>query len=142
MAGRSPLITLNNGLQIPALGLGTLDRSALDKIAGAVEAAVANGYRLVDTAAVYNSERQVGEGIARSGMDRSDLFITTKLWMTDYGYDSALRAFELSLRKLGTGYVDLYLLHWPLPSHFEATVESFRAALGEARSDVPVGAWA
>lgn len=129
MAGKSPLVTLNNGVQMPALGLGALDRSTLDKIADAVEAAMAKGYRLVDTAAAYNSERQVAEGIARSGVDRSEVFVTTKLWLSDYGYDSALRAFELSLRKLGSGYVDLYLLHWPLPSDFEATIESFRAAV-------------
>lgn len=128
MTGKGPLITLNNGVRMQALGLGALDRSALDKIADAVEAAIANGYRLVDTAAAYNSERQVGEGIAQSGIDRAEMFVTTKLWLSDYGYDSALRAFELSLRKLGTGYVDLYLLHWPLPSRFEATIESFLAA--------------
>lgn len=127
MTGKSPLITLNNGVQMPALGLGAMARDALDKVAGAVKAAIANGYRLIDTAAAYNSERQVGEGIARSGIDRAEMFITTKLWLTDYGYDAALRAFELSVRRLGTGTIDLYLLHWPVPSHFEATIESFRA---------------
>jgi diketogulonate reductase-like aldo/keto reductase len=125
---RAPLIKLNNGVTMPALGLGMLNRTAPELTTGAVEAAISSGYRLIDTAASYNSERGVGEGIARSGVDRSELFITTKLWMTDYGYDSALRGFDKSLRKLGLGYLDLYLLHWPVPGNFGATVQSYRAA--------------
>jgi diketogulonate reductase-like aldo/keto reductase len=127
VSGRSPLITLNNGVKMPAFGLGTLDRSSLEHIAGAVECAIANGYRLIDTAASYLSERQVGEGILRSGIDRSEMFVTTKLWLTEYGYERALRAFDSSLRKLGLDYVDLYLLHWPVPADFETTVASYRA---------------
>jgi diketogulonate reductase-like aldo/keto reductase len=87
-----------------------------------------NGYRLIDTAAAYFNERQVDEGIVRSGIDRSELFVQTKLWISDYGYESALRAFDASRRRLGMDYVDLYLLHWPMPSDFEATVASYRAA--------------
>ena len=128
VAGKSPLITLNNGIKVPTLGLGVLDRSAIEQTAGAVETAVANGYRLIDTAAAYGNERQVGEGIRGSGIDRSEMFITTKLWMGDYGYESTLRAFDASLRKLGLEYVDLYLLHWPMPSNFEATIASYRNA--------------
>src|SRR6516162_179465 len=124
----SPLLTLNNGIKMPALGFGTLDRTEPERIAGAVEAAIAAGYRLVDTAASYAVERQVGEGIQRSGIARSELFVTTKLWISDYGYERALRACETSLRKLGLEYLDLYLLHWPVPSDFDATVASFRAA--------------
>ncbi|MBV9249426.1 MAG: aldo/keto reductase, partial [Acetobacteraceae bacterium] len=90
--------------------------------------AIANGYRLIDTAAAYGNERQVGEGIRGSGIDRSEMFITTKLWMGDYGYESTIRAFDVSLRKLGLEYVDLYLLHWPMPSNFEATIASYQAA--------------
>jgi diketogulonate reductase-like aldo/keto reductase len=122
------LIKLNNGIRMPALGLGVLDRSAIDKTAGAVETAVRCGYRLIDTAAAYQNERQVGEGLRRSGIDRSQMFVTTKLWLTDYGYDSALFAFDASLRRLGIDYIDLYLLHWPVPSDFTATLESYRAA--------------
>src|SRR6516225_5115072 len=124
----TPLLTLNNGVKMPALGFGTLDRSAPERIAGAVEAAIATGYRLIDTAASYAVERQVGEGIRRSGIARSELFVTTKLWISDYGHEQALRACDVSLRKLGLDYLDLYLLHWPVPSDFEATVVSFRAA--------------
>src|SRR6516162_7399886 len=79
-----PLITLNNGVQMPALGFGTLDRESPEQVADAVEAALAAGYRLIDTAASYAVERQVGEGIARSGIPRSELFVTTKLWISDY----------------------------------------------------------
>ena len=128
MSAKSPMLTLNNGLEMPVLGLGVLDRSAREQTAGAVQCAIANGYRLIDTAAAYGNERQVGEGLRGSGVDRSEMFITTKLWMTDYGYEPALRAFDSSRRKLGLDYVDLYLLHWPMPSDFEATVAAYRAA--------------
>jgi diketogulonate reductase-like aldo/keto reductase len=128
MTRQSPLITLNNGVQMPALGLGVLGRETPELVTGAVEAAIATGYRLIDTAASYGNEQQVGEGIRRSGIDRSEMFVTTKLWLSKYGYESALRAFEASRRRLGLEYVDLYLLHWPLPSNFEATVGSYHAA--------------
>jgi diketogulonate reductase-like aldo/keto reductase len=124
---RSPLLTLNNGIQIPALGLGVF-LSTREETASAVEVAIASGYRLIDTAAAYMNERQVGEGIARSGVARSELVVQTKLWVTDYGYDRTLHAFDVSLRKLGLDYVDVYLLHWPVPTDFESTVASYRAA--------------
>lgn len=136
MTGTSPLLPLNNGVKMPALGLGVF-QSSPEQTAGAVETAIADGFRLIDTAAAYLNERQVGEGVRRSGVDRSELFITTKLWMTDYGYERTLRAFDVSLRKLGLQYLDLYLLHWPVPSDFEATVASYRAAekvLAEGRT--------
>jgi diketogulonate reductase-like aldo/keto reductase len=129
-------ITLNNGVQMPALGLGVF-LSQPEQTAAAVEAAIRSGYRLIDTAAAYFNERQVGEGIRRSGIDRSEMFVTTKLWMSDYGYDATLRAFDVSLGKLGLDYLDLYLLHWPVPTHFERTVASYRAAerlLAEGRT--------
>jgi 2,5-diketo-D-gluconate reductase A len=131
-----PLLALNNGVTMPALGLGVF-LSPPEQTAGAVEAAIADGYRLIDTAAAYRNERQVGEGIRRTGIDRSAVFVTTKLWVTDYGYEPALRACEASLRRLGFDYIDLYLLHWPVPSDFEATVEAYRAAeklLAEGRA--------
>lgn len=121
------LLQLNNGVAMPALGLGVF-LSPPEQTANAVRTAIADGYRLIDTAAVYRNERQVGEGVAGSGIDRSAIFITTKLWMTDYGYDPALRAFDASLRRLRLEYLDLYLLHWPAPSDFDATVEAYRAA--------------
>ncbi len=126
MTAKSPLLTLNNGVKMPALGLGVF-QSPQEQTSDAVRTAIDNGYRLIDTAASYQNEQQVGEGIRRSGIDRSEMFITTKLWMTEYGFDRALRAFDVSLRKLGLDYVDLYLIHWPVPSDFSATTESYRA---------------
>src|SRR6516165_2698881 len=133
----SPLITLNNGTKMPTLGLGVLDRPARELTASAVVAALGVGYRLIDTAASYLNEREVGEGLKRSGIDRSDVFVTTKLWLSQYGYDRALYGFDASLRRLGLEYVNLYLLHWPLPSDFEATIASYKAAervLAEGRA--------
>jgi diketogulonate reductase-like aldo/keto reductase len=124
---QTALLTFNNGVKMPTLGLGVF-LSPPEQTAAAVETAIAKGYRLVDTAAAYGNERQVGEGIRRSGIARSELFVTTKLWMSDYGYDSTLRAFEVSLRKLRMDYLDLYLLHWPVPSEFDLTVAAYQAA--------------
>lgn len=127
MTGKSPTITLNNGVQMPALGLGVY-QSTPQETAGAVEAALSEGYRLIDTAAVYGNEKEVGEGLTRSGLDRDEVFVTTKLWLDDYGYDAALRAFDTSMANLGLDHLDLYLLHWPAPASFEETVASYRAA--------------
>ena len=121
-----PTITLNNGVAMPALGLGVY-QSGPTETQSAVEAALANGYRMIDTAAAYFNEEHVGAGIASGGVKRENLFIQTKLWMSDYGYDQALHGFDRSLRKLGLDYVDLYLLHWPTPKTFDLTVESWRA---------------
>ena len=123
-----PIITLNNRIKMPALGLGVLDRDTRHLTTGAVEAALKVGYRLIDTAQSYLNEQDVGAGIARSGIPRSEIFVTTKLWLSKYGYDSALRAFDGSLRRLGLDYLDLFMLHWPVPSDFEATVQSWKAA--------------
>jgi diketogulonate reductase-like aldo/keto reductase len=127
MTDISPLLTLNNGVMMPALGLGVY-QSTPEQTVGAVAAAVSDGYRMIDTAAAYFNEREVGEGIRQSGIDRAELFVQTKLWISDYGYDRTLRAFDASLNRLGLDYVDLYLLHWPMPSEFEATVASYKAA--------------
>jgi len=119
---------LNNGIEMPAFGLGVF-RSEPEKTGAAVRSALANGYRLIDTAAAYMNEQQVGEGIRSSDVSREDIFVTTKVWMTDYGYDQTLRAFDRSLRMLGLDVLDLYLLHWPVPSAFDATVNAYRAAI-------------
>lgn len=121
----NPVLDLGNGARMPALGLGVLFGG--DETAPMVETAIASGYRLIDTAAAYRNEAQVGEGIRRSGIDRGELFVTTKLFLSDYGYDAALRAFDASMTALGLDYLDLYLLHWPVPRQFEATAESWRA---------------
>jgi diketogulonate reductase-like aldo/keto reductase len=126
MTGKAPLLSLNNGISIPAIGLGVFQASADDTVK-AVTTALADGYRLIDTAKAYGNEVQVGEGIRNSGLDRTDVFVTTKLWLTDYGYEATLSAFDESLNKLGLDYLDLYLLHWPTRD-FDATVQSYKAA--------------
>jgi diketogulonate reductase-like aldo/keto reductase len=126
MTAKSPSITLNNGVHMPALGLGVF-QSPPAVTAGAVEAAIKTGYRLIDTAAAYANEREVGEGLRRSGLPRDQVFIETKVWISDYGYDATLHAFEKSVRKLGFEQLDLLLLHQPLPSAFDRTLEAYRA---------------
>jgi diketogulonate reductase-like aldo/keto reductase len=121
-----PTLTLNNGIAMPVLGLGVF-QSSPEETTAAVEAAIAAGYRLIDTAASYDNEREVGEAIRRSEVDRTALFVTTKLWISDYGYDEALLGFEGCLRRLGLDYVDLFLLHQPVPTDFDATVGAYKA---------------
>jgi 2,5-diketo-D-gluconate reductase A len=126
MSATQPSITLNNGVELPALGFGVF-QTPPDVTQAAVEEALRVGYRMVHTAASYLNEPEVGAAIAASGVERSELFLQTKVWVSDYGYDAALHAFDVSTRKLGVEYVDLYLLHQPLPQDFDATVEAYRA---------------
>lgn len=119
-------ITLNNGLVMPALGLGVF-QSPPEVTTSAVEAALAVGYRHIDTAAAYGNEREVGEGIRRSGLDRSDVFIETKVWVSDYGYDETLHAWDKAAGKLGVDYLDLLILHQPVPGRFEKTIAAYKA---------------
>ncbi len=126
VVGKSPLTKLNNGVEMPVFGVGTLAMTTF-QAADLVNFALRNGYRLIDTAKNYGVEKQVGEGIARSGVSRSELFVTTKLWIEDFGYDEALRAFDRSLNALGLEYLDLYLLHWPVPTDFEKTIAAYKA---------------
>jgi diketogulonate reductase-like aldo/keto reductase len=119
-------LTLNNGVELPALGLGVFQTPA-EETRAAVEAALAAGYRHIDTAAAYGNERQVGEAVHSSGLDRSEVFLETKIWISDYGFDKTLHGFEKSARKLGVDQIDLLLLHQALPSEFEATLEAYRA---------------
>src|SRR5581483_5443230 len=121
-----PTLTLNNGVAMPALGLGVFQNPP-EETTAAVEAAIAYGYPLVDTAAAYGNEREVGRAIRRSGIDRSAIFIVTKLWISDYGHDEALVGFDGSLRRLGVDHVDLFLLHQPLPSEFDRTIGAYKA---------------
>ena len=120
------LITLNNNVTMPALGLGVFQSSA-EETAAAVESALRTGYRHIDTAAAYNNERQVGEGIRASGVDRDEIFIETKVWISQYGYDETLHAFDISTRKLGVETLDLLILHQPAPWQFDTTLEAYRA---------------
>jgi 2,5-diketo-D-gluconate reductase A len=126
MPATQPSITLNNGVELPALGFGVF-QTPPDVTQAAVEEALRVGYRMVDTAASYLNEPEVGAAIAASGVDRSELFVQTKVWVSDYGYDAALHAFDVSARKLRVDYIDLYLLHQPLPQAFDATVDAYRA---------------
>ena len=119
-------LTLNNGLRIPSLGFGVF-QSAPEETAVAVETALAAGYRHIDTAAGYGNEREIGDGIRRSGVDRNDIVIETKVWVSDYGYDETLHAFEKSATKLGEEQIDLLILHQPMPQHFDRTIEAYRA---------------
>ena len=128
---------MNDGHSIPQLGLGVYkvaDAVAADTVQVALEA----GYRHLDTATLYENERGVGQGVARSGVDRADLFVTTKVWNDQHGYDQTMRAFDESLTKLGLDYVDLYLIHWPAPRQ-DKYLDTYRAlealrADGRARS--------
>jgi diketogulonate reductase-like aldo/keto reductase len=122
----SARLTLNNGVEMPALGLGVF-QSPPAETAGAVEAAIGVGYRLIDTAAAYMNEREVGEGVRRSGIARRDVFLVTKVWITDYGYDATLHAFDKSARKLAVDQLDLLLLHQPLGTAFDRTLDAYRA---------------
>jgi diketogulonate reductase-like aldo/keto reductase len=117
--------TLNNGVQIPAVGLGVF-QSPPEETAAAVESALGLGYRLIDTSAAYMNERQVGEGIRRSGIPRDDVFIETEVWISDYGYEAALHAFDKSVGKLGVDRLDLLILHQALPSRFDSTQDAYR----------------
>ena len=132
MASEIPARTLNDGHTIPQLGLGVYkvaDRIAADVVATAIDA----GYRHIDTATLYANEKAVGDGIRRSGVDRSDLFVTTKVWNTDHGFDSTLRAFDHSMELLGLDVLDLYLIHWPAPAQ-DRYVDTWRA-LERLRAD-------
>ncbi|MEN2741600.1 aldo/keto reductase [Microbacterium sp. X-17] len=119
-------LTLNNGVTMPALGLGVF-QSPPEETTQAVEAALAIGYRHIDTAAAYGNEREVGEGLRRSGLDRADVFVETKVWVSDYGYDRTLHAWEKATGKLGLDQLDLLILHQPAPDRFEQTIEAYKA---------------
>ncbi|MEV7506145.1 aldo/keto reductase [Streptomyces sp. NPDC093018] len=110
-----PAVTLGNGVEIPQLGFGVFQVPD-DETTAAVTTALETGYRSIDTAAIYGNEKGVGRALAASGLPREDLFVTTKVWNADQGYDATLRAFDTSLAALGLDHVDLYLIHWPAPA--------------------------
>ncbi len=120
-----PSLTLNNGVPMPQLGFGVWQVPD-DEAATAVSTALEAGYRSIDTAAIYQNERGTGQAVAASGIPREELFVTTKLWNSEQGYDATMRAFDASLEKLGLDHVDLYLVHWPLPEK-DAYVDTYRA---------------
>jgi 2,5-diketo-D-gluconate reductase A len=130
-----PFISLSNGVQMPQLGFGVWQVPD-DEAATAVRTALDAGYRSIDTAAIYGNEEGTGRAIAASGIPRDELFVTTKLWNAEQGYDSALRAFDTSLSKLGLEYVDLYLIHWPVPGvdKYVDTWKAFEKIHAEGRA--------
>ncbi|MFJ4037851.1 aldo/keto reductase [Microbacterium sp. NPDC090007] len=123
----APRLSLSDGSTIPQLGVGTYKVPA-DLTAGLVEGAISAGYRHIDTAALYGNEAEVGEGLRASGLDRDEVFVTTKVWNDDQGFDQTLRAFEASAARLGLERVDLYLIHWPIPSA-DRYVDTWRALI-------------
>jgi 2,5-diketo-D-gluconate reductase A len=130
-----PTVTLHDGVEIPQLGFGVFQVPP-EETQPVVEEALAAGYRHVDTAAAYRNERGVGAAIATSGLPREDFFVTTKLWNSQQGYDSTLKTFEKSLGRLGFEYVDLYLIHWPVPTEdrFVDTWRGFERIREEGRA--------
>ncbi|MGD1221486.1 aldo/keto reductase [Streptomyces krungchingensis] len=119
-------LTLNNGVEMPALGLGVF-QTPPDETRTAVKAALDLGYRHIDTAAAYGNEREVGQALRDSGVPRDEIFIETKIWISDYGYDETLHGFDKSAAKLGVDRIDLLILHQALPSDFDKTLAAYRA---------------
>lgn len=119
-------LTLNNGVEMPALGFGVF-QTPPDETVEAVSSALSTGYRLIDTAAAYANERGVGDAIKASGLSRDDVFIESKVWISDYGYDQTLHAFEKSARKLQVDVIDLFILHQALPGEFDKTIAAYTA---------------
>lgn len=122
-ASTSPLLTLNDGKKIPQLGFGVY-KTPNDEVEAAIECAFEAGYRHIDTAKLYDNEEGVGRAVRNSGLERSSVFVTTKVWNDDHGRERTRRAFEESLERLGLDYVDLYLIHWPMPMN-GLTVETW-----------------
>ncbi len=125
---------LGGSVEIPRLGFGVFKSAAGSEVENAVAAALDCGYRHVDTASIYKNEEGVGRAIAASGIDRSEIFVTTKVWNSDQGYDSTLAAIDDSLKRLGMTYVDLYLVHWPKPKHTRATWRAMEKLLTDGRA--------
>ncbi|GLY19481.1 oxidoreductase [Kineosporia sp. NBRC 101677] len=120
------MLTLNNGVTLPEIGLGVY-QSSPEETAEAVRVALETGYRHIDTAAAYGNERQVGEGLRASGVERSEVFVETKIWVSDYGFDSTLHAFDKATGKLGLDRIDLLILHQPATDRFDKTLDAYRA---------------
>lgn len=120
-----PLLTLNDGHKAPQLGYGVF-QIPNDDTSRAVQEALKAGYRSIDTAAIYKNEEGVGQGMERSGVARADIFLTSKLWNSEQGFDSTLRAFDASVKKLGIDYLDMYLIHWPTPKN-DRYVDTWKA---------------
>ncbi|WP_226576571.1 aldo/keto reductase [Halobacillus litoralis] len=117
----SHTVTLKNGVEMPRVGLGVYKMDDGEEVTKAIQSAVDAGYRHIDTASFYENEEGVGEGIKKCGRSREELFVTTKVWNDEQGYEQTLEAFDRSMNKLGLEYLDLYLIHWPVPGKFKET---------------------
>lgn len=126
-------VTLNNGVQMPGFGLGVYKVEDGDVTVESVKAALKNGYRSIDTASFYDNERGVGQGITESGVSRDEIFVTSKVWNDEQGYENTLQAFEASLEKLGTDYLDLYLIHWPVKGKYKDTWKAMETLYEEGK---------
>ncbi|WP_299488860.1 aldo/keto reductase [uncultured Allomuricauda sp.] len=126
--------TLNNAVPMPKIGLGVLFAKNDNEVETAVISALQAGYRKIDTASAYQNEEGVGSGIAKSSVSRSEVFLTTKVWNTEQGYDKTLIAFEQSLAKLQTDYIDLYLIHWPVKSKYKETYKAMESIYKSGRA--------
>ncbi|WP_304236818.1 aldo/keto reductase [Jiulongibacter sediminis] len=130
----SPLITLNNGIKIPQLGLGVFEEDFdVSKTKEAVKKALEVGYRHIDTAAVYRNEEEVGKALKETDVPREEIFVTTKVWNTDQGFDNALKAYDRSLKALLLDYIDLYLVHWPVKEKRKDTWKALEKIYKEGR---------
>lgn len=123
--------TLHNGVEMPRLGLGVYKMTNEEESIRAMTTALQVGYRAIDTASLYGNEKEVGESVRSSGVKRENIFVTTKVWNTDQGYDQTLRAFETSLENLGFDYLDLYLTHWPVLETFKDTYRAIERLYDE-----------
>jgi diketogulonate reductase-like aldo/keto reductase len=126
-------VSLSNGVKMPYFGLGVFGAREGKETVKAVRHALETGYRLIDTASMYGNEKSVGQAIRESDLSRKEIFITTKVWNSDQGYDQTLRAFDRSMHLLGFDYLDLYLIHWPVPGKFKATWKALESIYREGR---------
>ncbi|MBH0169958.1 aldo/keto reductase [Fictibacillus sp. 18YEL24] len=124
---------LHNGVQMPWVGLGVYKAEDGDEVIQSIKWALDAGYRSIDTASLYDNETGVGQAIAESNVPREEIFITTKVWNTDQGYEKTLAAFDASLERLGLDYVDLYLIHWPVPGKYKETWKALEKIYNEGR---------
>ncbi|CDF80784.1 aldo/keto reductase family oxidoreductase [Formosa agariphila KMM 3901] len=124
---------LNNGVEMPYFGLGVFKSADGNEVINAVKYALKANYRHIDTAAIYDNEKGVGQGIKESGIDRKNIFVTSKVWNSDQGYENTLKAFDESLKKLQTDYLDLYLVHWPVKGKFQDTWRALEFLYNEGK---------
>lgn len=130
----SSTAALANGVKMPRIGLGVFKVEKEEELITAVKAAIETGYRSIDTASIYGNEEWVGEAIRQSGFNREELFITSKVWNSDQGYEAALKAFNTSLEKMGLEYLDLYLIHWPVEGNTQKLGEHWKIYIKKVKS--------